>query len=257
MEVGGLRDIIERMDVGAEPRIEMINRETLASTRLGVFASSFNPPTTAHIELMRRAADIFSLDEVLSLAGKSNADKTSYECSLIDRLAMLLLAATDDSRISVGLSSHAFYVDMLEGLERIYPQTDLHFIVGFDTFERVMDREDRYTAKYYRHFPDRLAAIEQLLTHSSLIVASRSGAGRKEVRELLKTIPASLAERVTDLDFPTDLGERSSTEVRSRLRSGKSISGLVPPLVERYIAERGLYGGGSAKHTGLGAEHYL
>ena len=73
--------------------IKIIERAEATGPRLGVFASSFNPPTTAHVELIQRAAEAFSLDEILALAGKTNADKLEYECSLEDRLAMLTLSS--------------------------------------------------------------------------------------------------------------------------------------------------------------------
>ena len=236
-----IREIIERVDSGGEPRIELIKRAPLSGPRLGVFASSFNPTTIAHVELVRRATEAFSLDEMIALAGKANADKTSYACSLEDRLRMIALALAGDRRTSIGLSSHAFYVDMVKALERTHPQSDLHFVLGFDTFERVLDLEDRYTGKYHSRFSDRTEALEYLLSRSRLVVAGRAGAGREAVRALLENVPARFAGRVLYLDFPADLGERSSTEVRNLVRARKSISGLVPEAVERYIQERGLY----------------
>jgi len=224
-----------------EPRIDIVKRAGATGPRLGVFASSFNPPTIAHIELIRRAAGFFSLDESLALAGKTNADKREYECSLADRLAMLKLAFAD-SHTSIGLSSHAFYVDMIDALERAYsPSTDLHFVVGFDTFERVLDPGNRYTARYHREFSDRVEALEYLFARSSFIVAGRRGAGLDSVRLLVEREPAVPSERVLYLDFPADLGELSATEVRNRRRARQPISGLVPEAVEQYIHERGLY----------------
>jgi hypothetical protein len=41
---------------------------------------------------MNRAAEAFSMNETLALAGITNADKTGYECSLEDRVAMIQLA---------------------------------------------------------------------------------------------------------------------------------------------------------------------
>jgi nicotinate (nicotinamide) nucleotide adenylyltransferase len=224
------------------PRIDIVKRAQATGARLGVFASSFNPPTIAHIELIRRAAGAFSLDESLALAGKTNADKLEYECSLADRLAMLKLAFANDEHTSIGLSSHAFYVDMIDALERTYsPQTDLHFIVGFDTFERVLDPGNRYTSRYHAEFSDRVEALAHLLARSSFIVAGRAGAGLESVRALIESEPAVPSERILYLDFPADLGELSATEVRNRRRALQSITGLVPEAVERYIQERGLY----------------
>ena len=241
-------DRIEESNDSARPsgesRIDIINRAQATGPRLGVFASSFNPPTIAHVELIRRAVGAFSFDESLALAGKTNADKLEYECSLADRLAMLKLAFefANDARTSIGLSSHAFYVDMVDALRRFYPpETDLHFIVGFDTFERVLDPGNRYTSRYHRKFTDRVEALEYLFAHSSFIVAGRGGAGLDSVRLLVEREPAVPSERILYLDFPADLGELSATEVRNRRRAGLPIGGLVPAAVEQYIIRRGLY----------------
>lgn len=182
------------------------------------------------------------MHETLALAGIANADKTGYGCSLEDRLTMLQLAFADDSRVSIGLSSHAFYVDMIDALEGVCsPGTDLHFIVGFDTFERVLDLDDRYTHRYHRTFSHRSDALKHLLSRSRLIVAGRGGAGVDAVRALLEGEPGEVSRQILYLDFPSHLGELSATEVRSRIANGLPIAGLVPEPVERYISQRGLY----------------
>jgi len=242
MDVDHFKETIERADPRGEPRIEMIKRAEPTGSRLGVFASSFNPPTIAHLELMNRAAEAFSLDEILALAGNANADKLDYECALENRLAMLMLAFADQPRTSIGLSSRAFYVDMIEALERVYPrETDLHFIVGFDTFERVLDLEGRYTERYYRRFNSRIEVLQHVFGHARLIVAGRSGAGLDSVTRLVEREPVLPPERVLYLDFPDDLGQLSATAVREDRRAGKPITGLVPPAIEEYIQKHGLY----------------
>lgn len=242
MDVDHVKGIIERADPRGEPRIEMIKRVEATGPRLGVFASSFNPPTVAHAELMNRATEEFSLDEILALAGNANADKLDYECALEDRLAMLTLAFADQPRTSIGLSSRAYYVDMIDALERVYPrETDLHFIVGFDTFERVLDLENRYTERYYKQFGSRIEALQHLTSHSSLIVAGRAGSGLESVKRRVEREPVLPPERVLYLDFPADLGQLSATAVRDNRRTGKAITGLVPPAVEDFIQKHGLY----------------
>jgi nicotinate (nicotinamide) nucleotide adenylyltransferase len=235
-------EAIDRVSREGPPRIELIKRAPAAGGKVGVFASSFNPVTIAHVELIRRAAEAFALDETLTLAGITNADKVEYECSLEDRLAMLSLTLTDEPRVSIGVSSHAFYVDMIDALRGEYPlETDLHFIVGFDTFERVLDPEDRYTARYHRHFSSRTEALEFLFARSSFVVAGRAGAGLSSVSLLLEREPAVPRDRVLYLDFPENLGDVSATEVRKRRRVGHQIDELVPAAVGQYIREKGLY----------------
>ena len=41
--------------------------------------------------------------------------------------------------------------------------------------------------------------------------------------------------------MPLDFEDISSTEVRERIKSGKSVKGLIPPEVEEYIEENELY----------------
>jgi nicotinate-nucleotide adenylyltransferase len=242
MKLDQISEAIERVRQSSEPRIEIIKRAATAGGRLGVFASSFNPPTIAHVELIRRATEAFLLDETLALAGQANADKLNYECLLEDRVAMMELEFANDARTSIGLSSHAFYVDIVEALRSVYPpQTDLHFIVGFDTFERVLDPEDKYTKRYHRKFSGRLEALEYLFARSSFIVAARAGTGLDSVRLLVEREHVVPRDRVLYLDFPPDLGELSATEVRTRCRAGESIKGLVPAAVEQFINEQGLY----------------
>jgi nicotinic acid mononucleotide adenylyltransferase len=117
----------------------------------------------------------------------------------------------------------------------------LHFIVGFDTFERVLDPQDRYTKRYHRIFNGRADALDYVLTRSQFIVAGRAGAGLQNIEELVRTESELTRDRIHFLDFPADLGEVSSTNVRNRLKGNLSIAGLVPAGVEDFIQEHRLY----------------
>jgi nicotinic acid mononucleotide adenylyltransferase len=191
---------------------------------------------------MRRAASQFSLDRVVALAGKTNADKTRYESSLEDRLRMLDLALGDEPWALIGISSHPYFVDMTDAFEKLrLDQSGLSYIVGMDTFERLLDPESKYLVRYHLQFADRLEALDYLLSKSRLIVAGRSGAGIERFQSLTATLPVDLRPRILHLDFPSDLGEMSATEVRERVRSGQPIDALVPAPVNSYITKLGLY----------------
>jgi nicotinate (nicotinamide) nucleotide adenylyltransferase len=242
MRPDDIKTVINRAERSREPYIELIRRVENRGPRLGVFSSSFNPPTTAHVELIRRAMELFSLDEVLALPGTANADKADYECALEDRIRMLASAFDKHERVSIGLASTAYYVDMVDALRRVYsPETRLHFILGFDTFERVLDYQGKYTDRYFRKFADRDEALACLLSESTLIVANRAGAALDDLAALVEREPRISPGQVLYLDFPAELGERSASEVRKRISSGLPVSGFVPAGVEAYIREHNLY----------------
>lgn len=234
--------IIEKAQRGSQPMIHFLNDADLHCNRLGIFGSSYNPVTTAHLELMRFAAEQFHLDRMLALAGIANADKSNYDCPLELRLQMLALATRDNPRYDIGISSHPYFVDQLDALQTIYSdKTEFYFIVGLDTFERIVDREDKYTKFYHHRFIDRAESLEYLLNHSSLIVASRAGAGLVEVQALTELLPDAVRDKIFYIEFPADLGEQSASQVRQNVRDGETIKGLVYPAVERFIDEHRLY----------------
>ena len=242
MEREDIIEIARRTGFGPEPEITLIKRTSTSARRLGIFSSSFNPLTIAHMEVMRMAAGAVGLDEVIALAGKTNADKSGYECPLEARIEMLLEGLSRCSDISVGLSSSAFFVDKVDAVARRYPpKTELFFIIGFDTFERVLDTEERYTALYHRRFANRADALQYLLSRSHLIVAGRWDKGLEEVRGLAGRDAGALAGRVLYLELAPELRGQSASEVRRRIRAGETVAGLVPLEVERYIDEHSLY----------------
>jgi nicotinate-nucleotide adenylyltransferase len=233
---------INRLSGASIPEIALIKRAETGGPRLGVFASSFNPVTTAHVALMELAAVTFSLDQVLALAGVSNADKQAYDCPLWFRIEMLELALGSRQDVSIGISSTPFFVDMIDAIARaIQGGVSPYFIVGFDTFIRIVDLESRYLSRYNRSFSDRSQPLSYLLSTGRLIVAARSGHGATEIAQMAAREPLISSGRVLYLDFPSDLGERSATEVRNRVRDGASITGLVAPAVERFIESNRLY----------------
>lgn len=237
---------MNHFEASQEPVVEFIKHAMPGGPRVGVFASSFNPPTTAHVELVQRAADSFLLDQSLALAGKLNADKRSYDCPLETRLKMLQLAFDDNSSVGIGVASHAFFVDMVDAIERAFtPPPDIYFIVGFDTFVRILDPESRYTGCYYQVFKDRTEALMYLLSKSRLIVAARAHSTSSDVLTLMTKESEALSDRVLYLDLPADLAEQSATRVREMVRSGMPITGLVPAAVERLIERNRIYGGPS------------
>jgi nicotinamide-nucleotide adenylyltransferase len=232
-----IREVIEITEPNGPPTINFVKRAKRGikaeKQKLGVFPSSFNPLTEAHSEIIKRAEE-HGMDEILLLLDKRNADKEIFEVSLEDRLLMVLLFFENEEQISIGLSSHALFVDKIEALRRIYPPTtNINFIVGYDTMVRILDK------KYYR---DREAALDSLFAKSRFLIAKRNDKGRRAIFELFEREENKrFKHRIEILEISPSAASISATEVREKVKKGEPIEGLVPEKIVCLIKEMHLY----------------
>jgi nicotinate-nucleotide adenylyltransferase len=196
--------------------------------RIGVFGGTFDPPHVGHLLLAADARDALRLDRLIFIPAGAQPFKieTPPVASGHDRLEMVRLAVADDPNYVVddaeiarkGLS---YTVDTLEHLSGRHKGAELFLLVGRDTLEGFSKWRD----------PERIREL------ATLAVMQRAGAA----------IERSGAERVGAegvgdvVSVSTRRVDVSSTEIRERLRAGKSIKGFVPESVERFIEARGLY----------------
>jgi nicotinate-nucleotide adenylyltransferase len=193
------------------------------AVRTGVFGGTFDPPHVGHLLLAADARESLNLDRLIFVPAGAQPLKvdTPPIASPQDRLEMVRLAVADDANYSVddaeinrkGLS---FTVDTLEHLSERYGGGQLFLLLGEDALATF----DKWRA------PER---IRELAT----IAVMKRGGGRTDAGT------SALAPGV--LEVSARRVDVSSTEIRARLRAGKSIKGFVPESVERFIDDRGLY----------------
>lgn len=189
--------------------------------RIGVFGGTFDPPHVGHLLLATDAREALELDRVIFVPAATQPFKvnTPPVASARDRLEMVRLAVADDANYTVddteidrkGLS---FTVDTLEQLSRKHSGAKLFLLLGEDALAGIGGWRS----------PERIREL------ATLAVMRRSGSGSAET---------AIADGVTTLSARRI--DVSSTEIRDRLRAGKSIKGFVPESVERFIEARGLY----------------
>jgi nicotinate-nucleotide adenylyltransferase len=190
--------------------------------RIGVFGGTFDPPHIGHLLLAGDARDALRLDRLIFVPASAQPLKveTPAIASPRDRLEMVRLAVADDANYQVddaeidrkGLS---FTVDTLEHLSARYKGAELFLLLGQDTLESF--------AKWKS--PERIREL------ATLAVMQRAGGIGSLKSGGPKGVVAVSTRRV----------DVSSTEIRERVRAGKSIKGFVPESVERFIEARGLY----------------
>lgn len=191
--------------------------------RIGVYGGTFDPPHVGHLLLAADARESLTLDRLIFIPAGAQPFKidTPPIASPADRLEMLRLAVADDANYQVddaeinrkGLS---YTVDTLEHLSTRYPAAKLFLLLGEDALASFDKWRD----------PGRIREL------ATLAVMRRSnGSGGKVGKPFSDGVVEVSARRV----------DVSSTEIRARLKAGKSIKGFVPESVERFIEARGLY----------------
>jgi nicotinic acid mononucleotide adenylyltransferase len=204
--------------------------------RLLVFPASFNPPTLAHLALVREAMRKKSYDELLVLLDGRAMDKRLTGAGLEERLAMLDMLFRRSPEVSIGLSNQGLFVDKLKPLNGLYPSLSaITFLVGFDTLVRVMD------AKYYRN-PKR--SLNRLFKTGRFLVANRADGDGAAFRVFFETEDhRSYREKVAFLRLPRRYAFVSASLIRDRLRAGQPVDGLLPAALKPFIRIRCLYEG--------------
>jgi nicotinate-nucleotide adenylyltransferase len=190
--------------------------------RIGVFGGTFDPPHIGHLILAADAFDALRLDRLIFVPAAAQPFKveTPAVASPADRLEMIRLAVGEDSRYQVedteirrgGLS---YTVDTLEEIAGKNAGAELFLLIGQDTLAGFGGWKEH-------------ARVRQLAT---LAVMQRDGAGDAGDRSGSGGIVEISTRRI----------DVSSTEIRKRLASGKSIKGFVPESVERFIIAGRLY----------------
>ncbi len=203
---------------------------------LGLLPASFNPPTSAHEALVREAGTVVAFDEILLVLDQRAMDKDLIDAPLEDRLLMLLVLFGDDPRISLGIANQGLFLDKVEALHQVYPKdTQIYFMVGYDTIMRVLD------PIYYK---ERDKALHALFSQARFLVANRGDRGERDLKELFgREENRPFLPQITSLRLSPALPQISSSEVRSRLAAGKSVQGFVPPKLEEFLLKRGFYSG--------------
>jgi nicotinic acid mononucleotide adenylyltransferase len=201
---------------------------------LGVLPASFNPPTSAHQALVKEAGNVLAFDEILLVLDQQAMDKELVDAPLEDRLLMLLALFGDDPQISLGIANRGLFLEKVEALHQLYPRgTEIYFIVGYDTIVRVLN------PTYYE---DREKALHELFSQVRFLVANRGDCDVRDLQEFFQHEEnRPFATRISPLMLPPTLARISSSEVRQQLAGGRSIQGLVPPMLEEFLLKGGFY----------------
>jgi nicotinate (nicotinamide) nucleotide adenylyltransferase len=234
-----VRVALARLESTNSPAAQLLAGDCPPRARLAVMSGSFNPPTRAHLGLAQAALATGQFDRLLfALAVRTINKEQIVGATLEERCAMLAALVRDEPRCAVMATNRGLYLEQAQAIQAASAPSDLAFIVGFDKIVQILDP---------RYYADRDAALRDLFTRASFLVAPRDGAGQGELDALFRQ-PENrpFAGRVQFLPL-THMEEQalglSSTSVRERLARGEDVSSAVPAAVAPLLAQIAGYAG--------------
>lgn len=177
-----------------------------------VFPGSFNPPTRAHLALLREARQFARLHgsmQVYAAMSTYTVDKETVERPLVldrvlllDRLLRRRLPGT-----GMLLCNRGLYVEQAEAVRGSFSRVKrLLFLMGFDKVVQILDP---------RYYDDRDAALYELFALAELLVAPRGDTGEESLEMLLgKAENQPFAGCIHALPFSAAYRGVSSSQIR-------------------------------------------
>ena len=184
--------------------------------KLGIFGGAFNPIHLGHLLLAETAREALALDRVLFIPTRQPPHKSDRE--LLpggERLRLIRLAIRDQtafaaSDIELQRGGPSYTIDTVTAIRRQLPEAKLFLLIGQDMLAV------------------RWAAWTKLKRLCAVVAARRHGSPKPRQQAGLQWLQMPL------MDI-------ASSDIRRRLREGRSIRYLVPGAVERYLKAHHCY----------------
>jgi len=200
-----------------------------------LYGGSFNPIHFGHLISARSVAEQLGLSKVVVIPSASPPHKQRVEdlAPAADRLAMARLAVEGDPLFDVDdlelrRTGPSYTFDTVtEYRQRVGAGTQLCWLIGADSLPEL--------ATWSR--------IAKLVEAVEIVTAERPGwrSPAADLSGLRSAIGSAAVEKLLSRCLTTPEIGISASEIRGRIRTGRSVRYLIPERVEAYIRSRRLY----------------
>ena len=191
-----------------------------SAPRVGILGGSFNPIHNGHLLMAQAALEGMMLDKVIFVPAFCSPHKTDHDLAPAKHRLAMIKAAVKGNRAfgicgeEIRRGGKSYTVETLRVFKAEDPKAKLFFIIGQDSVTGLPAWKD-------------IAAVGKM---ADFIVANRPGCDVRTSRA-----PVKLHKVVMP---GVDI---SSSDIRRRVRQGKSIRYLVPDAAAVYISKHRLY----------------
>lgn len=191
--------------------------------KLCIFSGTFNPIHRAHLKMAEYVLENFGFDKIIFIPAYKPPHKDYDTNMCTHRFNMVRLAIEYNPHFEISDIEYQHegksysYLTALQLKKQYCTEDKINFIIGTDAFEKI---ESWYEAEKFKNLVDFIVFVRENKTVNF-----------DDLKE--KGYSFEIA-RMPFIDI-------SSTELRERIKEGKSISNLVTEEVEEYIYKNGLY----------------
>lgn len=244
--------LLESLGPDSQPRTIPSPRSARPGDKIIVFPGSFNPPTLAHLALLKQA-HLFAHQQtgrwqIYAALSRYIVDKEVVErMTLLDRVVLLENVLKDEIKhAGILLLNRGLYVEQAQAIRESFPQVrKLYFLMGFDKIVQIFD------ARYYS---DRDSALHALFRLAHLLVAPRGTNSENELQLLLNQPENKpFARYIHPLPLARQYQAISSTQIRQAQNPDTS---TLPERVRDFITRTKPYTAPVSKQNGTISDPY-
>lgn len=193
-----------------------------------IFGGCFNPPLNSHFSLAEQIINEYSdIEKIVFVPVNSKYQKADL-ISNEHRYQMLKLVCDknnklDVSRIELDSDRPLYTIETLRIFQKTYSEYEIAFIIGSDNLKEL----------------DTWKKADELTKDFKIYVLERA---KDNIEEIIKSNKFLNSNRQAFIKAKENITSNlSSTFVRKKLKSGKSVRYLTPDEVVSYIKENKLY----------------
>lgn len=199
-------------------------------TAIGIMGGTFDPIHYGHLRAAEEVRQGFGLERVVFVPSGRPPHKRAEEVTSPEHRYLMTLLATSDnpyfrvSRMEIDRQGPSYTLDSLRHLKQVSgPEKAFYFITGLDAILEI---------KKWKGY-------DKLFDLADFIAVTRPGYSVQALNDLGADLGEGQSSKIHP--FPVTLLAIASTEIRRRVREGKSIKYLVPDSVMEYVEKERLY----------------
>jgi nicotinate-nucleotide adenylyltransferase len=185
--------------------------------RIGILGGSFNPIHNGHIQIALAVKNELQLDKIWIIPTGRHPLKPLEELLDAGLRVLLIQKAIEDlpdfdiSFTDLNTVKSCYTDELISRLQNEYSEDQFYFIMGADNIPQLPQWHN----------------WKWLVDHANLVAVNRPDTDMNEIRKL------DYFSKITFVSIPPI--PISSTMIREYLKKGKSITGLVPEVIEKDV----------------------